>query len=150
MFVRTLRLPSLVLAVVFLSTSLACALWLELGETKEQLKLKYDVSLVDHGTGRVTAKLTLDDEGRLKPVFEVRLTISGTDGTGRPDLSLPLAIIREDGKQFVEVHLKRELAQRAVIQLMTSGLDGKIEPLNSYYHNIVIADYMKNREPNKD
>src|SRR6187399_716605 len=48
-----------------------------LGETKEQLKLQYDVAVYDHGTGRVTITFTLEDEGRLKPLYGVEFRIPG-------------------------------------------------------------------------
>jgi hypothetical protein len=150
MFTHKLRFSSLVLVFVFLSTSFACALWFELRETKEQLKLKYEMTLVDHGTGRVTAKLEIEDEGRLKPLFAVRLAIPSDDGSGYFDLSLPVQIRKADGKQHVEVHLKTELARRAQFNLMTSGLDGKLVPLTSYYYKIPFADYMKSGEPAKE
>ena len=122
----------------------------QLGETKEQLRLKYDVSSVDHGTGRVTVNLTIADEGRLKPLDSVDLVIPSNDGTGFVDLSLPLATRKVGGKLLASVHLKRELADRAEIQLRTSTLDGKKEALTWWYHVIPIAKYIKNGEQKKD
>jgi hypothetical protein len=141
---RTLRLSSLVLAALVLTADLAWAEGLGLGETKEQLNLKYDVSVVDHGTGRVTVNLTIADEGRLKPLDSVDLVVPSKDGTGFVDLALSLATREVDGKRSVSVHLKRELAERAEIHLRTSSLDGKQEPLTWYYHAIPIAEYIKN------
>jgi hypothetical protein len=46
--------------------------------------------------------------------------------------------------------LKRELAERAEIQLKTSSLDGKQQALTWYYHVIPIAEYLKNGEQKKD
>jgi hypothetical protein len=59
MHVRKFCLLSIFFGALVLDTNLAWALGLQLGETKEQLKLKYDVAAVDHGTGRVTINLTL-------------------------------------------------------------------------------------------
>jgi hypothetical protein len=56
----------------------------------------------------------------------------------------------ENGKQIVSVHLTRELAERAKIQLQTDTLDGKQQPLTWYYHVIPVADHLKNIEPKKD
>ena len=58
-----------------LPAGLVWAMGEQLGETKEQLKLKYDVSVKDHGTGRVTVTLTIADQGRLKPLTSVVLVI---------------------------------------------------------------------------
>lgn len=103
MFVRKFRLPAIVFAAIILPASLAWALGERLGETKEQLKLKYDVSVKDHGTGRVTIVLTIADQGRLKPLNSVDLVIPGKgrrkNRGGYVDLSVALAIREVDGKQ---------------------------------------------------
>jgi hypothetical protein len=133
-----------------LAGNLAWALGLELGETKEQLKLKYEVAVVDHGTGRVTITLTIADEGRLAPLDRgVELLIPSKEGTGYVDLSVSLNRRKVEGKQVVSVHLTKELAERASIQLNTDTLDGKVAPLTWYYHSIPIAKYLKAGEPKK-
>jgi len=150
MFMRTLRLSSMVFAAIVLAANRAWALGFRLGETKEQLKLDYEVSVVDHGTGRVTVTLTIADEGRLKPLRSVDLDFPSKDkhkdGGYMADLWLSLATKKVDGKLLVSVHLKRELAEQAEIHLKTGSLDGKREALTWYYHAIPIAKYMKNGE----
>ncbi len=150
MWVRKFCLPSIVFAVIVLTAKPSWALGLRLGETKEQLKLDYQVSAVDHGTGRVTVNLTIVDEGRLKPLDSVYLVIPSKDGTGFVDLSVSLATRKVDGKLLVSVHLTRELAEPAEIQLRTLSLDGKKEALTWYYHVIPIAEYLKKGEQKKD
>ena len=150
MNVRKTCLPWVVLAAIVLSANLAWALGLELGESKEQLKLKYDVAVVDHGTGRVTVTLTIADEGRLAPLDRgVELLIPSKGETGVVDLSLNLDRRKVDGKQVIRVHLTKELAERASIQLNTDTLDGKVLPLTWYFHSIPIAKYLKAGEPKK-
>ena len=144
MNVRKTCLPLVVLTAIVLAANSAWALGLELSETKEQLKLKYDVSVVDHGTGRVTITLTIADEGRLVPLDRgVELLIPSKEGTGYVDLSVSLNRRKVEGKQVVSVHLTKELAERAAIQLNTDTLDGKVAPLTWYYHSIPIARYLK-------
>lgn len=144
MYVRKVYFPSMAFAATILVANLAWALGFQLGETKEQLKLKYDVSVVDHGTGRVTVKLTIVDEGRLKPLdLGVDFVIPSKDGTGHVDLSLSLDRRTVDGKSVVSVHLQRELAERAEIHLKTDRLDGRVSPLTWYYYVIPIAEYLK-------
>ncbi len=153
MSVRKLRLPMTMFAVLVLSTGAVWALGFELGETKEELQLDYDVSVVDHGTGRVTVTLTLADEGRLAPLSGVYLNIPNDetdDGSGPVDLSVALDTREEDGKEVVRVHILRELAERGEIQLQTYHLDGKQEPLTWYYHVIPFADYLDDEEPTED
>ena len=149
MFVRKLRLPSIVFAAIALTASPAWAIRFGLRETKEQLKLDYEVSVKDHGTGRVTVTFKLADEGRLKPLNSVDLSIPSEDkhksGGYMSDLSLSLAARKVDEKQVASVHLKKEWAERAEIRLNTSHLDGKQKPLTGYFHLIPIADFMKTK-----
>lgn len=144
MHARQFCRSSMVFAAIVLAPNIVWGLGEQLGETKEQLGLKYDVSWVDHGTGRVTVTLAIVDEGRLKPLDSVDLVIPPQDGTGYVDLSLSLATRDVDGKRLAKVHLKRDLAERAEIHLKTSSLDGKKSPLTWYYHVIPVAEYLKN------
>jgi len=59
MLLRILHLSLTVLAVLALMTDQACAVGFILGQTKDELELKYDVSVQDHGPGRVTIVFTL-------------------------------------------------------------------------------------------
>jgi hypothetical protein len=148
MYARRFGLPAAVFAGVVSAAGLAWALGFELGETKEQLKLKYDVSAADHGTGRVTVTLTIADEGRLAPLSRgVDLVVRSKDGSGYADLSVSLERTSVEGKQVMRAHLAKELAERAEIRLQTNHLDGKQEPRTWYYHRIPIADYLKAADP---
>lgn len=119
-----------------LTANWAWALGFELTESKDALKLKYEVKVSDHETGRVTAELILADEGRLGPLTAIDLYIPDAKGSGYADLSISLAVRKVDGKQVVTVHLLKDLAERASIQLKTRTLDGKQQPLTWYYHSI--------------
>jgi hypothetical protein len=144
MNLRTLVFPSVMLAATLAAAQCAFGLGLELGESKEELKLKYDVSVTDHGTGRVTVILTIEDEGRLKPLSRgVDLIIPSKDGTGYVDLAVSLDRQLEDGKQVIRVQLRKELAEQGEIHLKTDHLDGKQQPLTWYYHRIPMAAYLK-------
>ena len=72
---RTLKLLLAVVVLIAIPTSFALAMGFKLGESKEELKLNYGVSIYDHDTGRVTIKFTLIDAGRLKPITSVDLSI---------------------------------------------------------------------------
>lgn len=141
----------LILAVVL--PGLAWALGFELGESKEELKLKYDMSVTDHKTGRVTIVLKIEDYGRLKPVYAVDLSIPAKeshDGRGHyMDLVVSMAHRKEDGKDVYRAHMLRELAERASIQLKTNHLDDKQSPRTWYYHRIPIGKYVK-KVPGKE
>jgi len=142
MSMRTLGFSMVGLAALLLSANFAWALGFELGESKDELMLKYDVKVTDHGTGRVTLVLTIEDEGRLKPLDSVDLLFPSKEGTGYVDLSVSLATREEDGKRVARVHVNKELVEGAAIHLKTSHLDGKQDLLTWYYHTIPFAKYM--------
>ena len=109
--------------------------------------MKYDVRVKAHGTGRVTIVLTLENEGRLKPLSDIHFGIPAKEpnerGSYYSDLSVSLATRKEGNRRVARVHVLKELARRAEIRLSTSHLDGKTEPLTWYFHTIPIAKYLK-------
>jgi hypothetical protein len=148
MRMRTVRQSLMVLAAIGLTGGVAWGIGFVLGETKEELKLKYDIAVQDHGTGRVTIVLTLADEGRLKPLDEVQLVIpdeeKNADGNYWMDLVVAIDMREADtGERVGRVHIKKELAQRAQIQLNTHTMDGNLDPRTRLHHVIPIADYLK-------
>ena len=150
MYTRRIILPLLALVAVTLTANHVWALGFELGETKEQLKLKYDVFVQDHGTGRATIVLALADEGRLGPLRSIDLGVPGKakekDGGTYMDLSVSLLPRKEDGKQVVRVHLHKDLAERASITLNTDHLVGKQAFATWYYHYIPLAKLVTEAE----
>ena len=143
----------LLAAVIAWTAGRAWGIGFTLGQSKEELKLEYDVAVEHHalderGTGRVTVVLTLDDEGRLKPLDEVQLVIPGReknkDGSYWMDLVVSIDMVQIDGgKRVGRVHILRELAERAEIRFNTHTMDGKMDPLTRLHHVIPIAGYLK-------
>ncbi|MCA9014281.1 MAG: hypothetical protein KDA77_03010 [Planctomycetaceae bacterium] len=148
MLTRKLALSLLTFCGLLLSVNATWAIGFQIGQSKEELELKYEISVVDHGTGRVTVNLTIDDEGKLKPIESIWLNISSLDDPHRPDLSVSLATKIVDGKLHVRAHLKKELAERAQLQLKTgtNPRTGKQEPLSWYYFPISLAETIKNQK----
>lgn len=145
---RKLALLSLTFFGLLLSVTVAWAIGFEIGQSKAELELKYEISVVDHGTGRVTLNLVIADEGKLKPLDSVDLVIFSEDGTTRPDLSVSLATRKEDGKLRVRAHIKKELAARAQLQLKTgtNPRTGKQELLAWFYYPIPLAELIKKQK----
>ena len=145
---RTERLALIAFAIIALSASQAWALGVTLSQSKEELGLKYEVSVADHGTGRVTVNLTIADQGKLKPLQSVQLAVPGQDKTGYFDLVVSLATTNSEGKMMARAHLSKELAERATIGLVTRTFDGKQSKhgRTSYLHPIPIAEYIEAKE----
>jgi hypothetical protein len=151
MFIR--KSPVAAIAFIALLAS-ACAAWAVvavLNESKEQLKLQYDVAVRDTGKGSVSVPFTLADEGRLKPIFDIGLYVPAEkvdkDGGWYADLAVSLATRMVDGKKVASFDLRKDWAQRAEIQLMTVTLDGKQpQSKGSMSHVIRVAQYLDNRQ----
>jgi hypothetical protein len=143
-----------VLGAFLIPTSLALALGFQLGESKEELKLKYEVSVYDHDTGRVTITFSLEDEGRLEPINSVDLSIPSeekhTSGGYKSDLTMSVATKKEGNKRVARIHIRKDWAARAEIQLKTGHLDGKQEAMTWYYHSIKLNELVARAKPHKN
>ena len=111
--------------------------------------MKYEVTVQDHKTGRVTVVFTLADEGRLKPLDEVQLVIpaqeKNEDGSRWMDLVVSIDMVKsDDDKRVGRVHLLKQLAERAAIQLNSHSMDGNMDGFTRLHHSIPIAKYMNN------
>ncbi|MCA9261352.1 MAG: hypothetical protein KDA61_19185 [Planctomycetales bacterium] len=150
---RTTRLILAIAAAFAVPASISLALGFRLGESKEELKLEYEVSVYDHATGRITVEFTLIDTGRLKPINSVDLHISSGekhDGGGfKSDLAMSMALRKEGTKQIGRVHLRKDWAERAEIQIKTGQLDGKPEPLTWYYYAVPLKDLVARAKPHE-
>lgn len=148
---RTTRIVLGIAVTLAIPASYALALGLRLGESKEKLELKYDVSVYDHDTGRVTVQFTLEDEGRLKPISSIDLHIPSDElhegGGVKSDLTLSMATSKEGTKQVGRVHIRKDWAARAEIHLKTGQIDGKRERATWYYFAIPLKDLMDRAKP---
>ena len=134
------------LGLLLASGPLLWALGYELGETKEQLKLKYTLEVYDCGTGRSTITFTLADAGRIAPLTSVDWHIPGQDKTGYSDLSLKLAPHEAEGKKIYTVHGLNEWIGRGEIHLKSSTMDGKRGNREWFYHRVKVAGYLKKKD----
>ena len=153
MFTTTRTLISVIAALV-IPASLALAVGFQLGESKQKLQLKYDASVYDHDTGRVTVTFSLEDEGRLKPIDSVDLSIPSkekhTSGGYKSDLTVSMATRKEGNKQVARVHIRKDWAARAEILLKTGHLDGKQEAMTWYYHSVPLKEIVATAKPHKN
>lgn len=136
----------LALGLLLASGPLLWALGFELGETKEQLNLKYTMEVFDHGTGRSTITFTLADAGRIAPLTSVNWHIPGQDKTGYSDLSLTLAHRKAEGKKIYSIHGLNDWISRGEIHLISSTMDGKRDVREWFYHRVKVVEYMKKKD----
>ncbi len=147
---QSIYMPAAVVAIL-LSASVALGLGVQIGQTKDELGLKYDLAATVHDSGRVTVRLTIADQGKLKPLDAVSLQIPSSDKSGYSDLSVSLATDKVDGKLVATAHLSRELADRAAIHLQThsSPNGGPRSDRSWYYYSIPLRDAIKDAQSAK-
>lgn len=150
---RSLKLLVTVIAVIAIPASIAWALGLQLGESKEELKLEYDVSVYDHDTGRVTIRFSLIDAGRLTPITAVDFSIPSEekhDGGGfKSDLTMSMDLRNDGAKQVGRVHIRKDWAERAEIRIKTGHLDGKHDARTWYFHSIPLKELIARAKPHE-
>jgi len=150
---RTLKLLLAVAVLIAIPASFALAMGFKLGESKEDLKLNYDVSIYDHDTGRVTIKFILVDAGRLKPITSVDLSIPSKEkhdnGGSKSDFTMSMALRKDGEKRVGSIHIRKVWAERAEIQIKTGHLDGKQEPRTWYYHSIPLNELVARAKPHE-
>jgi hypothetical protein len=69
---RLLRVATGVFVVMALLPGLCWAVYYELGPSKDEWGLKYDVAVSDADDDKATIAFTVADEGRLKPFHSVQ------------------------------------------------------------------------------
>lgn len=145
---RTFYFSSLALVALLLAAGIAWGLGSELGQSKEQLGLEYDLAVTDHHNGRVTLNLTIANQGKMAPLDTVQLTIPSDELKGYYDLVISLATEKQGGKLTARAHLSKALARRAVIRLTThSSPDGDKQRSGRewVYFNIPVRQYIKDK-----
>lgn len=150
---RTSQVLLAIVGTLVIPASFAMALGFLLGESKEELNLEYDVSVYDHDTGRVTVEFTLQDEGRLKPITSVDFHIPSTEkhdnGGSMSDLTMSMALRPNGENQVGRIHIRKDWAERAEIQIKTRHLDGKEQLATWYYHSIPLKELVTRAKPFK-
>ncbi len=139
-----LALP-VTLVALFTFTVPAFGLGHELGQSKEELGLKYNFKATEHESGRVSVQLTVQDMGKLKELQSIQLVVPSDDGTGYFDLVVTLETTKSAGEVHARAHMSGALAKRAAIRLVTNvnPNDGRKYRRSWYYHNIEVKKHIK-------
>jgi hypothetical protein len=148
MNIRSSRLATaaLVAAVLLVTTSRSWAIYDQLGPSKDEWGLKYDVTINEADGNKVTVEFTVADEGRLKPFYSVQVVAFSkqTDSQGGRsyDVKAPIELkSTEEGKRVGQVQIRKDLADRAMIRILTLTVDGKRRSSAAYY-DIPLKKYL--------
>src|SRR5262245_12444803 len=120
---------SLVFAAIALISRQALAIYFALGPPKDGWGLKYDVAGEGTGVDTLSVKFTLADEGRLKPIHSITLAVLDKQNSSQQSQRYDVKGRFElkptgNGKRVGQIDLRKELADQAMIRVLTQRVDG--------------------------
>lgn len=141
----------LVVAAVVLMSDLSWAVFYMLPPSKDEWGLKYDVQVNTTDSNMASVVFTLADEGRLTPIYSIEVVAFSleTDSMGGRSYVVKAPIHlkpTQDGKRAGEVRIRRDVADRATIRILTLTVDGRPQTAGAAYHDIPLRKYL-NRAP---
>jgi hypothetical protein len=142
-----LAMVGLVVAFILMTTRQSRAVYYELGQSKDQWGMKYDVAVNDTGRDTATVVFTVADEGRLKPFLLIELIaynpqVDSQGGHGY-DVKAPIELKpTKDGRLVGEVQIKKEFLNRAQIRILTHMVDGRPQMSGSACYLVPIKKYL--------
>ena len=126
------------------------AVYHELGPSKDEWGLKYNVAVSDADDDKATVEFNLTDEGRLKPIYSITVVaFSKPDSQGGRsyDVKAPITLKpTEDGTRMGRVQIPAEFADRALIRILTLTVNGQRHTSASYY-DIPLQKYLSKGAP---
>ena len=145
-----LAMGVLVVAAVVLMSGRSWAVFYPLGPSKDEWGLKYDVEVNAADGDKLNVLFTLADEGRLKPIYSATLIAFSnprSDG-GRTYLAkAPIELqSAKDGKRTGQAQIRKEFAERAIIQILTLMVDGRRQTSGAAYYDIPLKKFL-NKTP---
>jgi hypothetical protein len=142
----------LAVVVLVLIAERAWAVFYPLGPSKDEWGLKYDVAVEDAGADMVTVKFTLVDEGRLKPIHSIRLSVLDKQNSS-PNSKTYKVIGRlefkatSDGKRVGTIRLKKDLIELGNLEIITQRVDGKFQARGAATYDIPLAKHLEPGSP---
>jgi hypothetical protein len=136
----------LVVVAVVLISSVGWAYFYDLGPSKDEWGLKYDVE-VTANEDKLDVLFTLANQGRLKPIYSVSV-IAFSDLTpdgGRTYLmNTPFDLKpTKDGKLTGQLQIEKKYLNRAMIRIMTLTFDGRPQSDGARYYQVPVKKFLK-------
>jgi hypothetical protein len=135
-------------AVVALVAGTSWAIYEELGPSKDDWKMKYEIQVTPAGGNALSVAFTLADEGRLKPVHSVTVIVfSEPDRSGARRYELKEKIELKptsDGTRAGQVQIHKDFAERAVVRVLATRVDGRPrQGASAAYYDIPLKKFMR-------
>jgi hypothetical protein len=136
----------LVVAAVVLMPGRSWAVFYELGPSKDEWGLKYDVEVNAADGDKLNVLFTLADEGRLKPIYSATVVaFSNPDRDGGRTYLVQAQIdlkSTKDGKLMGQAQIRKEFADRAMIRILTLTFDGRRQTSGAKYYDIPLKKFL--------
>lgn len=122
------------------------ATFYDLGPSKDEWGLKYDVQVSPGEGNHLNVTFTLADEGRLKPIYSITLIALSlrTDSAGGHSYDVKEDVkfqATADGKRAGTVRIGKEFVGRAYFRVLTQTFDGKRQTAGAVYYKIPLARF---------
>jgi hypothetical protein len=141
-----LAMGVLVAAAVVLGAGSAGAVHWDLGPSKDDWKMKYDVAVSAADADKLNVVFTLSDAGRLAPIYSATVVVFSPvefDGGSTYELKAPIKFeITKDGGAIGKVQFDRRFGNRAKIRILTLHVDGKKHTDGARYYDIPLKKFL--------
>lgn len=147
---KSLATGLLVVAAMALMAGRCWAVYEQLGPSKDEWKLKYDVQVTPADGDKLNVVFTLADEGRLKPIYSITVVaFSEPDRMGGRayDVKAPIQLQpTADGQRTGQVQIRKQFADRAMIRILTQTVDGRRQVTTAAaYYDIPLRKFLNHR-----
>ena len=137
----------LAFAAIALTAGQGWAVFHMLGASSDDWGLKYDVKISAADRDTVNVEFTLEDEGRLKPIYSITVVAFSkqTDSQGGRSYDVKEKIefkTNADGKRVGQVQIRKEFVDRAMFRVLTLNVDGKRQTAGAAYYDIPLKKFL--------
>lgn len=137
---------ALAIAAVLLVAGPIWAVYYALGPSKDDWGMKFDVEVSAASGDTVNVLFTLADEGRLKPIYSATVVAFSKPYPDGGQAYLAKAEINlkpnKDGKLAGQTQIRKELADRALIRILTLTFDGQRQRAGAKYYDIPLKKFL--------
>jgi hypothetical protein len=141
-----LAIAALVVAAVALMPSLSWAVFFALGPSSDEWGLKYNLEVNTSSSEAMNVAFTLADGGRLKPIYSatvVAFSKLNPDGGRSYLVKAPIELKKtKDGKLAGQVQIRKDVADIAMVRILTLNVDGKRQTAGAAYYDIPLKKFL--------
>jgi hypothetical protein len=136
----------LVVAAAVLGAGRTWAVYWDLGPSKDEWKMKYEVEVSAAEKDKLNVVFTLSDAGRLAPIYSATVVVFSPvefDGGSTYELKAPIKFeMTKEGGAIGQVQIDKRFGNRAKIRILTLHVDGKKQTDGARYYDIPLKKFL--------